>query len=75
MQYSANISHGLEELMGKNIKIELIKLGITQRDLADFLGFNESYISLLISGKRKNKTFSDWVKKVLKIDLSKGGNK
>ena len=61
--------------MGKNIKIELIKLGITQRDLADFLGFNESYISLLISGKRKNKTFSDWVKKVLKIDLSKGGNK
>ena len=61
--------------MGKNIKIELIKLGITQRELADFLGFNESYISLLISGKRKNKTFSDWVKKVLKIDLSKGGNK
>ena len=61
--------------MGKNIKIELLKLGITQRELADFLGFNESYISLLISGKRKNKTFSDWVKKVLKIDLSKGGNK
>ena len=60
--------------MGKNIKIELLKLGITQRELADFLGFNESYISLLISGKRKNKTFSDWVKKVLKIDLSKGGN-
>ena len=61
--------------MGKNIKIELLKLGITQRELADFLGFNESYISLLISGKRKNKTFSDWVKKVLKIDLSIGGNK
>ena len=61
--------------MGKNIKIELLKLGITQRELADFLGFNESYISLLISGKRKNKTFSDWVKKVLKIDLSKGGIK
>ena len=61
--------------MGKNIKIELLKLGITQRELADFLGFNESYISLLIAGKRKNKTFSDWVKKVLKIDLSKGGNK
>ena len=61
--------------MGKNIKIELLKLGITQRELADFLGFNEIYISLLISGKRKNKTFSDWVKKVLKIDLSKGGNK
>ena len=61
--------------MGKNIKIELLKLGITQRELADFLGFNESYISLLISGKRKNKTFSEWVKKVLKIDLSKGGNK
>ena len=61
--------------MGKNIKIELLKLGITQRELADFLGFNESYISLLISGKRKNKTFSDWVKKVLKIDLSKGGYK
>ena len=61
--------------MGKNIKIELLKLGITQRELADFLGFNESYISSLISGKRKNKTFSDWVKKVLKIDLSKGGNK
>ena len=61
--------------MGKNIKIELLKLGITQRELANFLGFNESYISLLISGKRKNKTFSDWVKKVLKIDLSKGGNK
>ena len=75
MQYSANVSHELEELMGKNIKIELLKLGITQRELADFLGFNESYISSLISGKRKNKTFSDWVKKVLKIDLSKGGNK
>ena len=61
--------------MGKNIKIELLKLGINQRELADFLGFNESYISLLISGKRKNQTFNDWVKKVLKIDLSKGGNK
>ena len=59
--------------MGIRIKIELLKLGITQRELADFLGFNESYVSLLIAGKRKNRVFSDWVQSVLKINLSNGG--
>lgn len=61
--------------MGTRIKIGLLKLGITQRELADFLGFDESYISLLISGKRKNRIFNDWVENVLKINLSKGGKK
>lgn len=59
--------------MGTIIKMELIRLGITQRELAAFLGFNETYISLLIAGKRKNKIFTKWVKDVLKIDITKGG--
>ena len=75
MQYSAKDLHEQEECMGTRIKIGLLKLGITQRELADFLGFDESYISLLISGKRKNRIFNDWVENVLKINLSKGGKK
>ena len=38
-------------------KIILFKMGISQRELAKKLGYAESYISLLMSGKRQNKDF------------------
>ena len=38
-------------------KIILFKMGISQRELAKKLGYAESYISLLMSGKRQNETF------------------
>lgn len=45
--------------MSRNIlhKITLMQSGITQRQLAKMLHYSESYISMLISGERKNEKF------------------
>ena len=40
-------------------KIILLGLGITQREIAKQLNMAESYVSLLMSGKRKNKDFDN----------------
>lgn len=55
--------------MGNNktiqYKLGLMRLGISQRKLGDILGFSESYISMLLSGSRKNIIFDNWVKENL----------
>ena len=49
--------------MSKNIlhKITLMQLGITQRQLARMLHYSESYVSMLISGERKNERFDKFI--------------
>ena len=54
------------------LKIALLRLGLTQREAAEILGFHESYISLLLQGKRKNKLFEDWLKENSCLDDLKG---
>lgn len=54
------------------MKIAFLRLGITQREAADILGFHESYISLLLQGKRKNKDFENWLKSNSCFDDLKG---
>jgi len=58
--------------MSKNIshKIALIKLGLSQRDIAKLLHYSESYISMLISGNRKNEKFE----KLIELLTTKNGN-
>lgn len=62
--------------MSKNsnlkLKIAFLRLGLTQREAAEILGFHESYISLLLKGKRKNKIFADWIRENSNIDDLKG---
>lgn len=63
--------------MSKNLisikyKIALLRLGITQREAAKTLGFSESYISMLVSGQRKNKRFNEWLKENVSIEDFKG---
>lgn len=49
--------------MSKNIlhKIALMQLGITQRQIARMLHYSESYVSMLISGERKNERFDKFI--------------
>jgi transcriptional regulator with XRE-family HTH domain len=49
-------------------KIALLRLGITQREAAKTLGFSESYISMLVSGQRKNKRFNEWLKENVSLE-------
>jgi len=53
-------------------KIALLRLGITQREAAKTLGFSESYISMLVSGQRKNKRFNEWLKENVSLEDFKG---
>lgn len=55
-------------------KIILLRLGITQRELADKLGYSESYISQIIAGKRKSKKFEEIIERKLYIAEIKGVN-
>lgn len=61
------------QTVGKiNYKIALIKFGITQRELANTLGYSEQYISMILSGKRECKQFDEWLHKNIP-DLFKRG--
>lgn len=55
-------------------KILLLKLGITQRELAQKLGYCESYISQIIAGKRKSKSFDEFLQRKLYIAEKRGVN-
>lgn len=52
-------------------KILLLELGITQREIAKQLNMAESYVSLLMSGKRKNKDFDNLMFNYKKISRGK----
>ena len=47
-----------------------MQLGITQRQLARMLHYSESYVSMLISGERKNERFD----KFLELLTTSDGN-
>lgn len=46
-----------------NYKIALMQLGISQRELANTLGYSEQYISMILAGKRSCKRFDEWLLK------------
>jgi DNA-binding Xre family transcriptional regulator len=46
-----------------NIKFKLLQKCLKQKDIAEELDVSESYISLLINGKRKSVKFDTWLKK------------
>lgn len=60
----------MKDLSNIQYKIGLLKLGITQRQLAKQLGVTESYISMLLAGKRKNEQFNNWI--LNNISLKRG---
>jgi transcriptional regulator with XRE-family HTH domain len=53
-------------------KILFFRLGITQREVAQKLGFSESYVSQIIAGKRSCKAFDEWIERKLYIAELKG---
>ena len=46
-----------------NYKIALKQFGISQRELANTLGYSEQYISMILAGKRSCKRFDEWLLK------------
>jgi transcriptional regulator with XRE-family HTH domain len=40
------------EALGKRLKIALEKLGVTQQELAEKIGFTQSYISKILNGAK-----------------------
>ncbi len=55
-------------------KIILMRLGVTQRELATQLGYSESYISQIIAGKRKSNRFQEFIQRKLYIAEKRGVN-
>ena len=51
-----------------NIKLKLFKKRLKQRDVADELEFSESYVSLLINGKRRSVKFDTWLKENIGVN-------
>ena len=49
------------------IRIELLKKGITQQRIADELNVTKGTVSLFIDGKRTSKRFNQWIRKNLNI--------
>jgi transcriptional regulator with XRE-family HTH domain len=50
---------------GVNVKIEMLKRGITQTELANKLGLSLPYINLVINGKRK----IGWIQEAIAKEL------
>ena len=55
-------------------KILLLRLGISQRELAQKLGYCESYVSQIIAGKRKSKRIEEFIQRKLYIAEKRGVN-
>ena len=55
-------------------KILLLRLGVSQRELAQKLGYYESYVSQIIAGKRKSKRFEEFIQRKLYIAEKRGAN-
>lgn len=50
---------------GKEIKIRLIELNMTQRALAEKVGVNENYLTDIVNGRRSGKTYKAAIMRVL----------
>lgn len=46
----------------KYYKITLINSNVTQKDVAKILNYTESYVSMLIAGKRVSERFDNFIK-------------
>ena len=55
-------------------KILLLRLGVSQRELAQKLGYCERYVSQIIAGKRKSKRFEEFIQRKLYIAEKRGVN-
>ena len=55
-------------------KILLLRLGVSQRELAQKLRYCESYVSQIIAGKRKSKRFEEFIQIKLYIAEKRGVN-
>jgi len=51
----------MQKVAKLNYKIALMQFGISQRELANTLGYSEQYISMVIAGKRDCKKFNEWL--------------
>ena len=60
---------GKQEELALQMRIELMKKGISQQSIADELNVTKGTMSLFIDGKRKSKRFKEWIKRNLNIDL------
>ena len=49
------------------IKVELLRRGISQKSIADALKVTEGAVSLFMKGERRSKRFTSWVRKNLGI--------
>lgn len=63
MKYSANELHewGVMD-KSKFYKITLIKNNLTQKDVAKVLNYTDSYVSMLVSGKRYCERFDAFIR-------------
>ena len=61
-----------KKFISMKYKIALMRIGITQREAANILGFSESYISMLVSGQRSNERFNTWLRANVCLDDLKG---
>ena len=51
----------MQKVAKLNYKIALMQFGISQRELAETLGYTEQYISMVLAGKRECKKFDEWI--------------
>ena len=51
----------MQKVKKTNYKIGLMQFGISQRELANTLGYSEQYISMILAGKRKCRKFDEWL--------------
>ena len=61
-----------KKIISMKYKIALMRIGVTQREAANILGFSESYISMLVSGQRSNKKFDEWLRDNVSLEDFKG---
>ncbi|OGI04800.1 MAG: hypothetical protein A2Y25_04220 [Candidatus Melainabacteria bacterium GWF2_37_15] len=53
------------------IKMRLLELNISQKQIAQELGITEGAVSHLVNRKSTSKRFDEWVKNRLGIDINK----
>lgn len=55
---------------GKQVKIRLIELDMTQVELADMLGIKKQYLTRILSGERTGRKYLASIMEILKLDLA-----
>lgn len=56
---------------GSGIKIRLIELGMTQKELANIVGIDAKHLSKIVTGKKKGWKYRDKIDDVLKNTTSR----